>query len=134
MPDPQISPTGVGNTTYTIQNSQAALVDLRLSIPFFAPFPSFEIRYPSGAASVQVTLIRGGVSLDLLPGPINDSATFTNRRVIASTFDNAGVSSLSCEIQLTGGPTSTDNLTLRIVGLAGGQCDVVQNDNTPGTP
>lgn len=133
MATPQINPTSVGATTYTIQDSRAVIADLRLAIPFVPPFPTFEVRYPTAAAGVQVTLRRGATSLNLLPGPIDDSATFADRRVIASAFDIAGVTSLTCEIQSTGA-AGTDDLTIQVTGLAGGVCEVTQLANTAGTP
>lgn len=133
MANPQISPTSVGATTYTIQDSKAVIADLRLAVPFVPQFPTFEVRYPTAAAGVQITLRRGATSLNLLPGPVDDSATFADRRIIATVFDGAGVTSLTCEIQSTGAP-GTDDLTLQVTGLAGGVCNISQSLNTVGTP
>jgi hypothetical protein len=134
MPDPAISPTTTGQTTYTITNSDGMSADLNLTVPTTPSFPTFDVRYPTAATGVQVTLVRleGAITktLDLLPGPIDDSTTFANRRIVASTTPAGTDTILTCEIRATIG-AATESWTVRIGGLASNQCQFTQPENDP---
>ena len=130
MPSPAISPVGVGATLYTITSSDAAIVSLSLTVPTTPSFPTVTVRYPAAAAGVQVTLVRGATTLALLPGPVDDSATFAARRVIATTAAAGPTTELTIEIRATSAPAA-EAWSVRVNGLAGVTCSVEQPDNDP---
>src|SRR5438876_7638512 len=120
MPNPSVSPTTLGATTYTITNSKGMIADMKLDVLVSNP-PTFEIQYPTAATTVQATLIKGGVSLNLLPGPVNDSTKFTDRRIIASTSPAGSDTVLSCTIRTLSGEAMGEDWTVHVSGLAGNQ-------------
>jgi Mg-chelatase subunit ChlD len=134
MPDPSISPANVGSTVYTVSNSKGLSADLRLDMVTTTPFPFFQVRYPPSAPGVQVTLRRGGTSLNLLPGPVNDTTTFTNRRIVASASPSGSDTLLTCEIRATASPAPNEAWTVQAGSAAPHTWQFTQVDNTPADP
>ncbi len=135
MANPQITnpngttPPNLGNPTYHITDSDRAVADLTLDIGIASP-KQFSVQYPSAAAGVQVTLVRGAVSLNLLPGPINDSSTFSNRQIVAGTITSGSDIILTCQISAIAAAGS-EAWEVRVSGLAGNLCRFSQPENDP---
>jgi hypothetical protein len=125
---PAISPSTIGAPLYTVTGSKAVIADLSLEID--ATGKSFTVRYPAAAVGVQVRLMRGASTLDLLPGPVSDAGTFAGRQVTASTSPAGANTELFCLIQTTGA-TAIEAWSVRVSGLAGGTCEFEQTDNDP---
>jgi hypothetical protein len=134
MPSAQIAnangstPATVGQVTYRLTNSDRAQVDLLLTLDIATP-RQFSVQFPASAPA-QVTLMLAGFTLDLLPGPINDTTTFAGRRVVAATATAGSDTILTCEISVLSS-AATEPWTVRISGLASGQCLFTQADNAP---
>ncbi|KAM3090260.1 hypothetical protein ACKFKG_30175 [Phormidesmis sp. 146-35] len=94
MPNPAISPTSITESnTFTISDSKGVIVNLSLDLS--SP-KTFTTQYPTEAAFVQITLIRGSISLNLLPNPA--SQPFSNRTVTISINPTSFNTELSCTI------------------------------------
>jgi von Willebrand factor type A domain len=136
MPNPSINSNLLGQTTYSISNSKALIADLRFDVPTVSPFPQFSVKFPASAMNPQITLKKGGISLDLLPGPINDNnSTFANRHIIANTTpDGFGNTILSCEISATAAPAAGEVWSVLASATNPVNYEFTQGDNNPGTP
>src|SRR5262245_16538061 len=121
MPDPAISPTTIGQTSYTTVNSKSLTVELSLLIPNIAPWATFQVEYPTAAAGVNATLTRAGLTLGLIP-PVDDRTTFANRRVISAVTPTGANTILNCEIRATAMGGVTEAWTVRVTGMAGSTC------------
>lgn len=128
-----ISPVGLGATSYTITSSRRLQADLRFDF-YLDSIHTFTVTYPTAAAGVQVTLSRGATSLDLLPGPINDFATFGDRTVVANTAPSGMNTVLTCTLTVNSNEVLDEVWRVRM--SAGAMVDWAfgQNENTPGNP
>src|SRR5437868_3296414 len=114
MPNPSINTSAMGVTNYMVSNSKGVIADLLLNI---ADSPTFRVKYPSSAMNPQITLFKGGTSLALLPGPIDDNnATFPTRRVQVATPtpDGMGNLSLTCTISATSAAMDDEAWQVRV--------------------
>ncbi|MFE5690840.1 hypothetical protein [Streptomyces sp. NPDC056512] len=82
-----------------------------------------------------MTLIRGAVSLPLLPGPVNDTTTFAQRRIVAGT-DTDGIDLvLGIEIRAIVGAASGETWSVRAQATDPQPAwQFTQGDNTPAAP
>lgn len=125
---PQISPAATGSTQYDITDSKALIADLNLTVG--AVPATVALQYPTATAGVQATLVRGSVTLDLLPGPINDTTTFIDRQVQTFVNTTGADTRLDIVIGATTG-AATEAWGLRVSGLAGAACRLEQPENDP---
>src|SRR5712692_7406032 len=97
MANPFISPNAIGAGPYTISNSKSALISLTLSAGL-GDTGEFSATYPTGPG-VQIALVKGAISLNLLPSPA--SQPFTGRTIAVSTTPSGGNTTLTCDITVT---------------------------------
>ena len=116
MPNPFISPTTIGVGPYTINNSKNALINLTLSAGL-GDSAEFSVTYPSGPG-VQVALVKGGISLNLLPSPAGQP--FAGRTIAVSTTPSGGNTILTCDITVTSTASPGEAWAIQVSGLAGG--------------
>ncbi|MEU6232930.1 vWA domain-containing protein [Kitasatospora sp. NPDC047058] len=134
MAAPRISPVSTGSPVYTVHDAKALVADLTLDVGITTPFPVVEVRLPA-AADAQVNLVRGNVSLPLLPGPVNDSTTFAQRRIVADTTTDGTDLVLGIEIRATAGAVSGETWSVRGEATAPQPVwQFTQGDNTPADP
>src|SRR5947209_6114884 len=115
MAEPNIQPGTIGAGAYMVEGSERAAFDLAPVVT--SGGVTFTVRLP--ATGTQVTLLRGGASRDLLPGPVSDATTFINRQVDAeAAVVGVGQQELTCTLSATAmaGP---DQWTVRVTGLGG---------------
>ncbi|WP_375746468.1 hypothetical protein NR800_18155 [Corallococcus interemptor] len=130
---PAISPTGLGATSYAITASRRIQADLKFDFFLGSEHP-FTVTYPTAAAGVQITLSRGGTSLNLLPGPINDFSTFGNRTVITSSSPAGANTVLTCTVSVNSTEVLDEAWTVRITADAAVDWAFGQNANSPADP
>ncbi|MFI6289866.1 choice-of-anchor X domain-containing protein [Streptomyces sp. NPDC051018] len=131
MAVPGISPAVPGSPVYTVQDSRGLVADLRLDVNTTAQ-TGFAVRFPA-AANVRVTLIRGTRSLPLLPGPIADNTTFTDRRVVADAVADGTDTVLGVELRATANTVPGEVWSVRAEADAPQPVwQFTQPDNVPG--
>lgn len=128
---PTITPNATGQTSYTITGSKGLVADLRLDIDALTP-RDFTVTYPT-AEPVTITLVLGGTSKVLLPGPpLIADGTFAGRSITTSTTPSGPNTILTCTIAVTAGSVLNEAWRVR-----GGNANSInwqfgQTENNPG--
>jgi hypothetical protein len=134
---PAISPATANGTAYQVTSSKGLVATFTLPLMTTGASRELSVTYPTAAPALQVRLVKGAVSLALLPGAadpsgLTDTTTFANRRIEAGTGPgpSVGTTTLTCMITASAAP-ATDTWELRFTSTAAGSYAVTTTGTFP---